>query len=348
MNTKLHEIFNNLYVSHKFNGNVLIAENNNILLKESFGFSNIEKKIKLNHKTTFELASISKQFTAFAIALLENEGHLSFNDPLEKYIPELKFYKDIKVLHLLTHTSGLPDHEKYLDLEFNKDKIATNIDVINLLVKYRPKVLFKPNEKFEYCNVGYLLLATIIERITDLKYPEYLTNRIFKPLGLQNTFVYQRRYMPQNVKNNAIGYITHSQNNTKVIPDNEIGFEKVFYHDGTIGDAFINSDVEDLYKWSKSLDNAELLTKDKINVIFTPHKLNNGEKIEYGLGWYVGNRDKCGKIAFHDGEWMGFNTFIEKHLDFDRTVIILQNIDDGIMPIPQIRKFICEQEYVFK
>jgi CubicO group peptidase (beta-lactamase class C family) len=153
--------------NEKFNGNILIAEKGKVIYKKSFGFSNETTKEKLNENSIFELASVSKQFTAMAIVILKEKGQLKYDDKISKYIPELKAY-NITIRNLLNHTGGLPDYKEVMDSVFDKSKIATNKDVISIFAQLKPEVLFEPNTKWEYSNTGYALLASIIEKVSGM------------------------------------------------------------------------------------------------------------------------------------------------------------------------------------
>ncbi len=159
---KLDSLFTSLYAAKEFNGNVLVAEKGKVIYEKSFGLANEKTKQKLDKNTVFELASVSKQFTAMGIVQLEKEGKLSYNDPLTKYFPELSFYKPITIDNLLYHTSGLPDYMSLFDKNWDKKKFATNKDIVDMLAKYKPELLFVPGDKYEYSNTGYALLGLII------------------------------------------------------------------------------------------------------------------------------------------------------------------------------------------
>lgn len=133
------------------------------------------------------------------IVQLEKEGKLSYNDPLTKYFPELSFYKPITIDNLLHHTSGLPDYMSLFDKNWDKKKFATNKDVVEMLAKYKPELLFVPGDKYEYSNTGYALLGLIIEKVSKQSYGDYLNKKIFKPLGMANTRVYRSRYKPEKI-----------------------------------------------------------------------------------------------------------------------------------------------------
>ena len=150
------------------------------IYQKSFGFSDFNKQIPLNDSSIFELASIGKQFTAMCVLMLEKQGLLNLNDSLRKFFPELPYY-NIKIHHLLTHTSGLPNSYKLFDNKWDHKKIAFNDDVIRLLSKEKPAIHFKPGEKWEYSNTGYDLLASIIEKVSGLSFKDCMAKNIFKP-----------------------------------------------------------------------------------------------------------------------------------------------------------------------
>src|SRR5690606_36990344 len=137
--------------------NVLIAEKGNIIFEKSYGLANEETGQKLNPQTVFELASVSKQFTAMGIVLLAKQGKLNYDDKMAKHIPELDFYGDITIRYLLHHTGGLPDYMELFEKHWDKTKFAVNQDIVNLMATHKPAVLFQPNEKYEYSNTGYAL-----------------------------------------------------------------------------------------------------------------------------------------------------------------------------------------------
>ena len=144
------------YKEQKLNGNILIAEKGTIIYQKSFGKANETTGQDLNAESVFELASVSKQFTAMGIMLLKQQGKLSYDDSLRKFIPELPYY-NITIRQLLHHTSGLPDYIDLFIKNWDTTKIATNKDMIEQLAKYKPPVLFAPGEKWEYSNTGYAL-----------------------------------------------------------------------------------------------------------------------------------------------------------------------------------------------
>lgn len=331
---RLDSLFSNLYSEKEFNGNVLVAENDTIILKKSYGYADINSKRKLNTETIFELASVTKQFTAMGIYLLSKEGKLSLNDTISKYIPELSKYKGITIKTLLTHTGGLPDYMKVTEKYWDKNKIINNDEVLNLFKEKHPKILFKPNEKWQYSNTGYLILASIIERVSGNSYEEYLKKVIFKPLKMNKTLVYRRRYNPKKIDNYANGFIYSDSLKRLVTPD-ELGKDfYIVYLDGVVGDGMVNSTLLDLYKWDKAILGNDFISKEDKKHIFSSYKTNDGKETDYGFGWMIDNLKNYGKIINHSGGWGGYVTWNEFHLKNKKILIILQNIDDSKVKIP--------------
>ncbi|MCX8532409.1 serine hydrolase domain-containing protein [Chryseobacterium luquanense] len=283
---KLDSLFTKKYEDKTFNGNVLIAEKGKIIFQKSFGVADYESKRLLNNTTIFELASVSKQFTAMGIVLLEKQGKLKYDDPISKYIPELSFYKNITVRNLLNHTGGLSDYINLFSKNWDKKKIATNNDIISEFAKYKPEINFQPNEKYEYSNTGYALLGYIIEKVSGQTFGDYLETKIFKPLGMKNTFVYRSRFQPKVVENYAKGFIENDF--VFIVSPDVLGKSYLSYYlDGIVGYGMVNSTTDDLLKWDRSLYTDKLVNEKDKSIIFQGAKLNNGKLTDYGFGWQV-------------------------------------------------------------
>jgi CubicO group peptidase (beta-lactamase class C family) len=346
--TKLDSLFNQIHTEKGFNGNVLITEKDKVIYKGSFGFSDEESKIKLNENSIFELASISKQFTAMGIVILKEKSKLNYEDEISKYLPKLSFYKGVTIKNLLTHTSGLPDYMQLMDsLTFanktlTKNLIVTNKDIIEIFSKNNPKLKFKPNEKYEYSNTGYALLASIIEEVSGKSYSEFLFKEIFKPLKMNNTFIYRRRYEPKKIKNYAFGYVYDENLQKNVLPDSLEEYHYVYNFDGIVGDGTVNSTANDLFLWDKSLKENSLVSQKATAEIFKENKLDNNQTFGYGFGWNLDENGLYGKIAYHGGSWPGYKTYIERHLENDKLIILLQNNDNSNIwfPTKQIREIL--------
>jgi|JI7StandDraft_1071085.scaffolds.fasta_scaffold20652_3 CubicO group peptidase (beta-lactamase class C family) len=321
----IDSVVNNLFKSERFNGNILVAEKGNVLYNKSFGIANESTKELLNESSIFELASVSKQFTAMAIVILKEKGKLSYEDKISTFLPQLSNYKNVTIKHLLNHTGGLPDYMDLMDSLFDKRKIATNKDIVDLFAKHNPKILFEPNTKWEYSNTGYAFLASIIEKVSGLSYGDYLQKAIFKPLEMNNTFVYTRRFAPKKISNYAFGYIYSDSLKKYILPDELEETKMVIWLDGIVGDGTVNSTVNDLLKWDRALYTEKLVSSESKKEIFSAVELNNKSKRDYGFGWALSDDETYGKIVNHSGGWPGYKTFIERHIDNDKTIIVLQN-----------------------
>jgi CubicO group peptidase (beta-lactamase class C family) len=345
---KIDSFLTSLYTNGNLNGNVLIAEKGNVIYKKSFGYSNDGTKEKLNENSVFELASVSKQFTAMAIVLLKERGKLNYDDQISKYIPELSFYNGVTIKSLLNHTSGIPDYMDIMDRTFDKNKIATNKDIISIFAKLKPKVVFEPNTKWEYSNTGYALLASIIEKVTGMSYGDYLSMAIFKPLNMTSTMVYRKRYEPKEIDNCAYGYVYSDNLKRYSLPDDLSETKQVVWLDGIVGDGSVNSTVVDLLKWDRALYTDKLISKESKSEVFSSSELNHKTKTGYGFGWYVEDNGVYGTIVSHTGGWPGYRTLIERHTQNDKTIIVLLNYinSDTYIPIADIRRMLYNIEPV--
>ncbi len=329
----IDSLFTALHQNNSFNGNILIAENGTPVYEKSLGYENFDTKQPLSTASVFELASCSKQFTAFAIALLEQQKKLNSTDDITRFLPELSAYKGITIENLVHHTSGLPDYMQLFDSLWDKSKIANNEDLLKLMARYKPAVAFEPGAKFEYSNTGYALLASIIERASGKSYGAYLEQNIFKPLKMNHTSVYNRRYKPKKIAHYAYDFLYDDSAGKFVSVDSIPEMRMVYFLDGISGDGTVNTTAQDLLLWDKALYSDRLLPKDKMAAIFTAGKLKDGSATGYASGWMVEDNKELGKIAGHSGGWGGYRTYIERDMDKNKTIIILQNTNKGKLPL---------------
>ena len=337
----LDSLFTALQSKKAFNGNVLIAEQGKVIFEKSYGLADEAAQRPLNSETIFELASVSKQFTAMAILLLQKKGKLQLDDLVSKYIPELEFYGPITIRHLLHHTGGLPDYMDLFQKEWDKTKFATNQDIVNLFAKHKPQADFTPNENFEYSNTGYALLGLIIEKVSKKSFGDFLDESIFKPLKMKKTFVYRSRFAPRKVENYALGYV-HDGMLNKVLTDSFGKEYYTYYLDGIVGDGMVNSTAKDLLLWDRALYSNQLIDENDKALVFKGTTTNDGKLTQYGLGWMLSDREPYGQIANHSGGWAGYTTFIERQLSHDKTIILLQNNSTSLtkIPIVEVRKIL--------
>ena len=315
--TRQHDLYN-------FNGNVLIAENGKVVYRNSLGYANYYSKQKLNDSTIFELASITKQFTAMGILILIEKGRLNLSDSLRSFFPQLP-YSGISIKHLLTHTSGLPDYMDIMAKKWDHSKIAYNNDMISLLASENLPKHFHPGEKWEYSNTGYALLASIIEKVSGKSYKEFMAESVFKPLKLHNTFVYTRRASTESLPNYAYGFVFSDSLKQYILPDSVPELDYVYYLDGLQGDGCVNSTTGDLLKWTVALTKGKIV-KDELRMkMISPHALaDTVKKVSYGFGIMLG-KDVNGDYMAHSGGWAGYSTYMIHYPDYNRTIIVLSN-----------------------
>ncbi len=340
---QLDSVFSVLYHQNQFNGTVLIADQGKVVFKKGYGYSDETSKKLNNAQTVFELASCSKQFTGAAIVLLKRQGKLSYNDKLSKFIPELAFWDDVTLYDLLRHTSGLPEYIVDMQKGWDKTQIATNEDVIKFYAARKDTLQFKPKSRYRYSNTNYALLASVIERVSGQKYGDFLMANIFKPLKMHTSFVYNRRESPRKLNNYATGYVWARGTFNKITSEQpEYADSTVYYLDGVVGNAKVNSTVEDLYKWVLALKNNTLFSQKEFNEMTEVSQSSTGKNIPYGFGFDLSKGER--KFAFgHTGSWDGYVSFIYQNMVKDRTIIILQNFKLGTYPYGNINEILDHQ-----
>jgi CubicO group peptidase (beta-lactamase class C family) len=315
---RVEEYFRSAYGRGNFNGVVLFAKDNNVVYKKAFGFSNIRLKTAMQANTPFQLASVSKQFTALAIMQLKERGKLSYDDSLRKFFPELP-YCNITIRHLLTHSSGLPNYMYFADQYWpNRNVALTNKDVIKMMSDNKPARYFRPGSHYSYCNTGYSVLASIVEKISGSTFRNYMEENVFRPAGMRNTFIYNSREELIE-KKAAVGY------DTRMAP---VPFN---YQDAVLGDKGVYSTADDMLKYDAALYNGTIVSKKTLDEAFTPayNKQLRGDR-NYGFGWRIEEVDGNDKVVFHGGWWKGFRTYFIRSIDERKTVIVLINSDRHI------------------
>jgi CubicO group peptidase (beta-lactamase class C family) len=305
-----------------FSGLVLVAEKGKPVYHKAFGYLNFETKKPIDTTSIFEMASVSKQFTAMAIMMLKEEGKVNYDDPIEKYLPGLP-YKNITVRQLLTHTSGLPDYQKIMDDHWDKTKVAGNPEILEYLKKYHPDKLFAPGERYEYSNTGYVLLGSIAEKASGKDFVEFCRERIFKPVGMKNTDI-RSLQKKASIDNFALGHIYVSAKQRYVRADSFPASNYTIWLGNRKGPGRISSTASDLLKWDRALYTGSLITKEALEEAFAPMKLNSDSLSYYGFGWEI-ETSTLGKVVRHSGDNPGYKTHIIRYVDADKTVILLCN-----------------------
>lgn len=306
-----------------FSGVVLVADKGKPIYHKAFDFANVEKKQKMDTASIFELASVSKQFTAMLIAMLHEEGKLDYDDLAEKYLPGLP-YKGITIRQLLTHTSGLPDYQKLMDEKWDKSKVAANEDILIYLKKFHPASLFKPGGKYEYSNTGYVLLGSVVEKVSGKDFAAFVREKIFNSFEMFSTSIRTKREK-DSIDNFALGYIFVPEKKRYVRADSFPSSNYTIWLGGRKGPGRVSSTTSDLLHWDRALYSEKLVSKKTSDEIFSPAKLNDGSFSDYGFGWMLRRDSTLGKIVYHTGDNPGYKTEIIRFIDHDKTIIVLCN-----------------------
>jgi CubicO group peptidase (beta-lactamase class C family) len=310
-----------------FNGNVLVAKGGNIIYQQAFGYADYNSKRMLNDSSVFELASVSKQFTAMGIMICKERGLLSYEDNIKKFFPNIP-YDNITIRNLLTHTSGIPSYEDQFEKKWDRKKIAFNKDVIEMLQQQKDTLFFKPGSKWQYSNTGFAVLASIIEKVSGMSYNDFMAKNIFKPLGMTHTFIYNTRRSTGKIPANyALGFVYSDSLKRYILPDSLPSYDYVYYLDGIVGDGCVNSTTGDLFKWDLALYSNNLVSKSSLDEMLAPQmQMSPSDSTRfYGFGVMVQLNTSVGKVITHSGGWPGYHTNITRHTDKKETIILLSN-----------------------
>jgi len=295
------------YVPARFMGSVLVAQDGKVLLDKGYGFANLEWDVPNTPTTKFRLGSITKQFTAASILLLEERGKLKVEDPVKKYMPDAPAAWDkITIFHVLTHTSGIPSLTSFPDFEAHEAQAMTPEKLVEW---FRDKPLeFEPGTKWNYSNSGYILLGYLIEKISGQSYSEFVQQNIFTPLGMKDS-----------------GY----DSNSAIIAHRAAGYTPG--KSGAVNAGFVDmsipfsagalySTTEDLLRWEQGLFGGKVLRPESLAKMTTPFK----QDYAFGLGVSTQNGHK---MIAHDGGIQGFNTALAYYPDDKLVVAVLANVN---------------------
>lgn len=312
-------------------GIVLYAEiNGKIIYKNGFGLNDIDGK-ELNAKTNFRMASVSKQFTAMAILLLEKDHKLSFDDPISRFFPEIPAAVGNKVLlsHLLTHSSGIADYEAIMDESQTKQLL--DADVLKL-VSMQDTTYFSPGSSFRYSNSAYALLALITERISGKTFSKFMSDRIFKPLKMKNSSMYEAS---RPIANRALGFARDGTN--RLYPNDQSSTSAVK------GDGGVYTSLNDYSKWTHALWKGTLIDLPAVlNRLNFSIKQVTGSY--YGPGWFYFNKGQ--PALFHSGSTSGFSTFSINIPGQKTSIVYFSNIANNTAPFKKILELLASEGIV--
>lgn len=307
-----------LFETGKLNGSVLVAREGEVILQRQYGLANCKEQDPLQLNSSFRLASISKQFTAMCIMLLQEQDKLEYDDAITKYFPDLP-YEKVTLRHLMTHTSGMPDYVNLFSVSWDPDqpmekkKTAYNQDVVDFLAQEKPELLFEPSSRWEYSNTAYVLLASVVSEISGLTIHEFLGQHIFEPLQMTESAAFNPN-ADFGISHRVYGFDGDN------CAENDWNFLN-----GMVGDGGIYASAPDLLKWDRALYTNKLIKQETLEEAFQPTTLSDGSVEDYGFGWGVHTAPDNKEWVGHSGGWVGFSTHIERCLDDESVIIILTN-----------------------
>ncbi|MBV7337557.1 beta-lactamase family protein [Chloroflexi bacterium TSY] len=317
LTNQVDELFSQWDKTHSPGCAIAIIQDGKMVYKRGYGMANLELNIPITTASVFNLASVSKQFTAMTIALLFEAGKIALHDDIRQYLPELPDHDTpILVEHLIHHTSGLRD---YLALQLagkTWDDVWTEMEALEFLAR-QESLNFQPGDEFAYSNSGYILLASIVQRITGQSLREFADRYIFQPLGMVHTTF--RDHHKQIIPNRVSSYSRHSDGH----------FQNEYNHFQLVGDSGLYSSVEDLFHWDQNFDSNKLGQKSQslIDLMYTTASLNDGSTLTYAFG-LLAETYRGLKMVQHNGASSGTRTQIMRFPEQRFTVICLSNLDD--------------------
>ena len=330
--SRVDSIFSPLAAAHSPGLAVLVRKDGRTVLRRAYGVRDLRTFAKIDPHSNFRLASCTKQFTAMAIMLLVHDKKLQYDTRLSDVFPAFPEYgRSITIRHLLTHTSGLPDYEDLMGDSWTVSRQIRDDEVLRLIEAAKPK--FTAGSAWAYSNSGYVLLGLIVARTAGVPFAQFLRDRVFAPLGMNDTVAYVagtntvRHRAFGHIKQGA-GFVESDQSSTSA----------------TLGDGGIYSNLHDLANWGAALDHHTLLSEDEMRAAFEPVRLadgseprwpenpgddnlNPGKPVAYGFGWFLDAYHSRPRM-WHFGSTMGFRTAIERFTRDKVTVIVLANRTD--------------------
>jgi CubicO group peptidase (beta-lactamase class C family) len=305
-----------------FSGVVLVARDGRALYHKSFGFRDFNRRDKLRKNDLFELASVSKQFTASIIIGLQEAGKLGFDDPIEKYVDIP--YPGIRIRHLLNHTSGLPDYQAVMDKYWDKSKVAGNPDILAYLKRYAPPARFTPGQQFEYSNTGYVVLASIAEAVSGMDFIELCRSRIFKPADMSGADI-RTNAEKGSLHEFARGHVWVEAQKRHVRADSFPSSDYTIWLGNRKGPGRVSARAKDLLAWDRALSAATLPGTRSGAESYKSGVLNDGKATGYGFGWFLSTTSKGERVIWHDGDNPGYKTMFRRYPETGYTIIVLSN-----------------------
>lgn len=321
---KVDQLFANFVGEDEPGAAVIVIQRGKVLYKAAYGLADLEQASALTPQHIFHIGSVGKQFTAVAIMQLYQAGKLNYADPIRTYLPELPAWAEtVTIRQLLHHTSGLPDYtDTMIEQMLDRTAAPTNADLLAVLATMR-RLPNKPGAVFEYSNVGYDLLGSIIERVSGQRFHTYLERQIFRPLGMTQTF--------------SLPNATRRQGKLVAHSYEEAGGEPYDWDplDGLVGSGSVYSTVADMYRYDQALYTDKLVKQSVLAEAFKPAVLNDGSKTDYGFAFELERWHKRTYVA-HSGAWLAFESDYVRFPKEQMAVIVLLNRNYDLPEEPRL------------
>ena len=305
----------------KLNGSVLVSKQGAVIYKRHFGCRDIEQIHKIDDATQFNLASVSKQFTAFGILLLAHQGEINLDAPISEYLPEFQLKQVPTLRNLLHHQGGFKEYFLITQSTPSLERPLTNKQAVADILHYHTTKKPPKYTTYKYSNSGYIVLAHIIERVSGQSFEQFMGEQVFKTAGLNNTRVYNL-LSEESCDNRAIGF--------KRTLFNKLKQKDLNQWDAVAGDGGVYSCTGDLLRWHYSLMQGNLLPVEFYRQAMQPSRDDHSKKTPYGFGWIVLGK---GEVE-HAGGWQGFSSYFYRNEETDSTIIILDNANHGFQMAP--------------
>ncbi|MGB5821571.1 MAG: serine hydrolase domain-containing protein [Saonia sp.] len=314
---QIDSIFLEWNLPNRPGGAIGVLQNSKTVFSKAYGLASLEYLVPNTKETIFNTGSVSKQFTAMGIVLLQQQGKLSFDDDIRKHLPEIPEFKyPITIRHLLHHTSGLRSLHAMLELAgWRGDDARTNAD-LNRFMTNQVDLNFKPGEEYAYCNTGYMLMVNIIEKITKEKFPDWMKASIFEPLGMTSTYV-EDNYA-RIVPNNATSY--HKGQTDEL--------DRAIAYWGYVGSGNMHATTSDLLKWLKNFYDPQENWEASFELMQTLDKFNDGSDNNYAFGVVLDTNNGHDRIQ-HGGAIGGFRAFVAVYPEAQLSIAVLTNFSSS-------------------
>lgn len=305
-----------------FSGVVLVAKDGKPVFHRAYGRRDFNHTDRMRKNDLFELASVSKQFTAAIIIGLQEEGKLRFDDPIDRYldIP----YPGITIRHLLNHTSGLPDYQAVMDRYWDKRNVAGNPEILTCLKRYLPPARFTPGDRFEYSNTGFIVLASIAEAVSEMDFIELCTKHIFSATKMRGAAI-RKNEEKAGLKRFARGHVWVANEGRYKRADSFPASDYTIWLGNRKGPGRVSARAKDLLAWDRALNAAKLPGTRSGSEAYRSGRLTDGRQTGYGFGWFLSTTRRGDPVIWHDGDNPGYKTMFRRYPTRQQTIIVLSN-----------------------